>query len=90
MQLEYIKANGKYWYPMKSGVQHPNRREGCFYPVCFIKQISNGRWQVDYFDNNYCAYKDHWDNQIPGSRIILYPSGIEEVKFSEKSRFDNR
>lgn len=88
MRLEYIKANGVIYYPQKAGEQDPNKTEGCFYPVCYIKQISNGRWQVDYYDDSLYCYKNEYNNQKPASRVILYPSGIEEVKFTKEKYFD--
>ena len=81
MRLEYIKANGRIYRPQKAGIQDPEKIEGCMLPVCFIKKLMFGRWQVDYYDDNPYAYKYAYDNQIPASRIILYPSGIEEVKY---------
>lgn len=65
MKLEYIKANGVYYKPQEGISDYP------FFLGCSIKKLLFGRWQVDYYDNFY--NKD--------SRIILYPSGIEEIKY---------
>lgn len=83
MKLEYIKANDIYFHPQEAGVQDPRKREGCFYPVCYIKKISFGRWQIDYYDSNIYAYPDNNNNQLPASRLIIYPSGIQEIKYNE-------
>lgn len=85
MKLDYIKANGKKYYPREAYVQDPNLIEGCYYPVCFIKKLFFGRWQIDYYDD-YVQYEINGgysmrDECKPNARIILYPSGIEEVKW---------
>ena len=81
MKLEYIKANGKCYYPQEAGIQHSNRPNEN-YPVCLIKELWFGRWQIDYYD------EDKWSNSLsariedePNQRLMLYPSGIEEIKW---------
>lgn len=82
MKISYIKTKDKTWYPQKAGVQVPKYREGYFYPVCYIKAISKGRYQIDYFDDSYIGvYNNAVDNQHPHSRKIIYPSGVLEVEF---------
>jgi len=80
MKLRYIKANDIYYHPIEVGLQDPNRIAGCFYSVCYIKKLSLGRYQVDYYDELLDFYKNQ-NNQIPLSRIILYPNGIQEIKY---------
>lgn len=83
--LEYIKANGEYYTPQEPGVQDPKKIEGVFYPACYIKKLWFGRWQVDIYDD-FAQYHIHGSstlhsNQKPNTRIILYPAGIEEIKY---------
>ena len=41
-----------------------------------------GRWQIDYFDEfNHKGFWGNNENQTPNTRVILYPSGIEEIKY---------
>lgn len=79
--LEYIKANGKYYSPQKAGEQNPRHIKGSYFDVYYIKKLMFGRWQIDYYDTLYWKPNNGSDNQIPNARIILYPSGIEEIKF---------
>ena len=81
MKLKYIKSDGVCYFPQEAGVQNPEKIIGCFLPVCYIKQISKGRWQIDYYDDNLYAYDNHGDNQKPVSRKILYPAGIQEIQY---------
>lgn len=55
------------------------KANGIYYQAnetCLIKKLWFGRWQVDYFDYLYLG-----DTGKPNMRVILYPSGIEEIKF---------
>ena len=85
-QLLYIKANGVYYRPQKPGIMDENKNFGN-YPVCLIKKILFGLlWQIDYFDKVY-QYTEKGgysfgDEDIPNQRIILYPLGIEEIKWA--------
>lgn len=71
---------------MRSGVQDEKKTEGYFKPVCYIQKISDGRYQIDYYNE---FIKDDsgfvMDNQTPNARIILYPSGIKQINFINKS-----
>lgn len=80
MKIEYIKANDVYYSPQEVGVQHPEKIPGCFYAVCHIKKLSFGRWQIDFYDE-FLDFCKHQNNQIPASRVILYPCGIQEIKY---------
>ncbi len=86
MKLQYIKANGEYYKPQEAGKQHPEMIEGVCYPVCYIKKLWFGRWQVDYYDELNAHYEkgySRWnENQKPSHRLILYPSVIEEIKYT--------
>ena len=84
MKLEYIKANGVRFYP----VEPKTVRTGyhTFKPICYIKKLWFGRWQVDYYDETIHYHDQRMvgmmeRNQTPSHRIILYPSGIEEIKY---------
>jgi hypothetical protein len=88
MRLEYIKANGIYYRPQKAGVQDTDKIEGCLLLVCFIKKLFFGRWQIDYYDDGLYVYKSSYDNQKPASRLILYPSAIELIKYTEETYFE--
>jgi len=80
MEIEYIKANGNYYQPQKKGVDNP-RGIGC-YPVCFITKLLFGRWKIEKYDSQYNDLSDYPNgNQIPNCKIILYPAGIQEVKY---------
>lgn len=84
-KLQYIKANGKYYRPQESGIQDTSKAEVNF-PVCLIKKLWFGRWQIDYFDEITQIYDkggySFGDEDKPNQRVILYPSGIEEIKYS--------
>ncbi len=90
MELIHIKANNKYYHPMKKGIQNPTCWDGIFYDVCFIKKLWFGVWRVDYYDQDEfkqvtpLPFPFHsQSNQIPNVRIYLYPSGIQEVKYKK-------
>lgn len=86
MKLQYIKANGEYYRVQEPGIQDPIMKEGIYRPVCYIKKLWFGRWQVDYYDNHNAHYEKGYstwgENQKPSHRIILYPAGIEEIKYT--------
>lgn len=82
MKIKYIKANDIYYHPIETGKQDPSKIQGCFYPVCYIKKLSLGRYQIDYYDEYIDFYKNQ-NNQLPLSRIILYPSGIQEIRYEK-------
>ncbi len=84
MEIEYIKAGGKYYTPQKAGVKDPSKTSGNLH-VCIIKKLLFGRYQIDY----YCDYRQfyelggyqHGNEDKPNTRLILYPAGIEEIRF---------
>lgn len=84
MEIEYIKANGKYYRPQKAGVRMEDSL--CNHPVCVIKKLFFGVWRIDYhceYTRRYiiqCGYTPG-DEDIPNKRLILYPSGIEEISY---------
>lgn len=82
MKIKYIKANGEYFWPQEKGVQDPKKIPGCFKPVCYIKKLWFGRWQIDLHDDYFSS---HWNNQIPNARLVLYPAGIQEIKWEKES-----
>ena len=85
MEVEYIKANGSYYHSQEKGEQDPKKIPGCCYDVCYIKKLLFGRWQIDYYDR----FRPDWQkgsdmythNQEPNTRLTLYPSGIEEIRW---------
>ena len=84
MRLEYIKANGEYYRPQEAGIKDPSTHFSNYH-VCIIKKLWFGRWQIDYYDHHkqfevYGSY-GFGDEDTPNQRVILYPSGIEEIKW---------
>lgn len=85
MKLEYIKANGTYYSPQLSGVKDEAKRFGNHH-VCLIKKLLLfGRWQIDYYDQYRPGGFTCGDENTPNARLIIYPSGIEEIKWSKES-----
>ncbi len=84
MKLEYIKANGVFYFPQKSGVKNESKSFSNHH-VCLIKKLLFGRWRIDYFDEmtQYDVQGSYsfGDEDNPNQRVILYPSGIEEIKW---------
>jgi len=84
MKLKHIKANGKYYRPQKAGVKNPVMRFSNYH-VCKIKKLPFGRWRIDYFDEAVQFYNKGgytWgDEDTPNQRVILYPSGIDEIRY---------
>ncbi len=85
MKLEYIKANGEYYYPQEPNVQDPKCHDGICIPVCYIKKLWFGRWQVDLYEDNVeletTGGITFERNKYPNVRLILYPSGIQEIRY---------
>lgn len=75
MKLKYIKAGNKYYYPTE--------KEGNWKPVCFIKQLSGGRFQIDMWDELSVNEEkvESYHTNTPNTKIILYPSGIQEIRY---------
>jgi hypothetical protein len=80
MKLDYIKANGRRYRPQEAGVPKPNTF--CNYPVCKIKKLLFGRWMVEYYDPYDCGGYSFGDEDTPNKRVVLYPAGIEEIRWS--------
>ena len=88
MGIVYIKANGEYYRPQEAGSQDPKCIEGCFLGVCYIKKLLFGRWEIRYYDGLYADWENgvSFDaNQTPNTKLILYPSGIEEIRYKWKT-----
>ena len=84
MKLKYIKADNIYYFPVGEKVQDPKCWEGIWKPVCFIKQLSGGKFQIDMWDSNSADWENgvgNEDKQTPNTKIILYPSGIQEIRY---------
>lgn len=88
MKLRYIIVKGEYYYPMDKWIQDPKKIEGAYYPVCYIKPLEGGLFQIDYFNEVYPYERtEHFPdqgNQTPNARIIAYPSGIEKVEYERE------
>ena len=84
MNLQYIKANNVYYKPQEAGIKKENGCSNC--PVCLIKKLWFGLWQIDYFDLDYqyssAGYYSPGDEDKPNQRLILYPSGIQEIRWN--------
>ena len=87
MKLKHIIANGRCYIPHGTRDQIEGCREGVYHPVCEIKKLLFGRWQVDFHDEDYKYYNEKGQRYYPldksnvNTRIILYPSGIEQIKW---------
>lgn len=84
MKLEYIKANGEYYYPMQPGIQDPSKIDGVCYEEVRITKLWFGRYKVEMFPYVFLS-KDgtYKPKNNPHTTIILYPAGIQEIKYSE-------
>ena len=85
MQIDYIKTKSNIYKSQKKGVKDESKRF-TNYPVCNIKKLSFGRYQIDYYCSLHQCYVLKKDisfrsEDIPNKRIILYPNGIEEIGF---------
>lgn len=77
-----IKSGNKFFIPQKAGVQDPECRPGFLLPVCYIKKLWFGRWQIDYYDELYETEGfGNKRNQTPNTRLILYPSSIQQIRY---------
>ena len=85
MELIYIKVNGEYYRPQAAGVQDPNKIKGRHYPVCIIKKLLFGRWQIDYYDEmaQFHAKGSYriGDEDKPNVRVIISRSEVQEIKW---------
>ena len=85
MRLEFIKADGVIYKAQEPGEQAYGKIEGCFKDVCYIKKLRFRRWQIDDYDErvqyDVLGGYGNQSNQTPNARIILYPSGIEQIKY---------
>lgn len=93
MELKYVKAANRYWYPQEPGVQMEgkNIRPGVNYPVCYIKKIPGGRIQIDFHDDSLSFSYENYirvSRDEPNSRIIIYPSGIEEIGYVTVPKYE--
>jgi hypothetical protein len=84
MKLEYIKADGTYYRPQEPGVKDETKISSN-YPVCLIKKLFFGRWQIDYYDKD-TQWREKGcysigDEDKPNVRLIVYPLGIEEIRW---------
>ena len=89
MDILHIKANGTYYYPTEPGEEPYEKFQGRYAPVCRIKKLMFGRWQIDYYDEWIPDERGYYtgDNQVPNARLILYPSGIEEIKYRVDQKY---
>ena len=83
-KLISIKTKYDVFFPQEAGVKDESKRFGN-YPICKIKKLFFGIWVIDYFDENSISREKGYsfgDENKPNTRIILYPSVIEEIKYS--------
>lgn len=85
MEIDYIKTKDRIYKYQKKGVRDETRIDGN-YPICNIKKLSFGRYQIDYFCSIHQCYVlrkgfTSGDEDKPNLRVILYPNGIEEIHF---------
>jgi len=85
MKIDYIKTKNKTFIAQKSGVKDESKYFGNI-PICKIKKLTLGRFQIDYFCSIHQCYVlkkglSLGDEDKPNKRIILYPNAIEEVHF---------
>lgn len=85
MEIDYIKTKDEVYKPQKKGIKDESKRIGN-YPVCYIKKLSFGRYQIDYYCSMHQVYVlkkgvCFGDEDKPNKRIILYPKAIEEISF---------
>jgi len=84
MKIEYIKANGVYFRPQEPGIKDKLKIEGN-YPVCKITELESDKWKIEYFDID-AQFSDkgsysYGDENHPNVMLILFPSGIEEIRY---------
>ena len=73
LKLKYIKAGGVYYRPTKEeGLSSKIINGVKYYDAITITKLSFGRWKVEGYKST--LYED--DNVL-----ILYPSGIEEIRY---------
>ena len=81
----YVKANDTYYFHTPKNVQKDDCIAGCYRDVCYIKHLLFGRIQIDLYDENLYLTKHGYvtfnGGQEPNCRLILYPSGIQEIKY---------
>lgn len=53
-----------------------------YYNVCYIKKLFFGGYRVEFKDTVLNCTTE--EDQKPDVRLILYPNGIEEIKYSLK------
>lgn len=85
MKVDYIKTKTQIFKNQKSGVKDKSKYFGNL-PVCNIKELTLGRFQIDYFCSIHQCYVlkkglSIGDEDKPNKRIILYPNTIEEVHY---------
>lgn len=88
-KIKYIKAGGNFYQAMEPGEELKKRADGKHfnnYQARRIKKLLFGRWLIEYYD--YWIEKElrgGWTSEShlkANTRIILYPSGIEEIRYT--------
>ena len=81
MTIQYVKADGKYYYPQDAGAVAGIG----FKPICEITVLTDGRVQIDFYsDKTYFKKKGYCRSGLEAkvnTRIVLYPKLIEEIKY---------
>lgn len=89
MELEYIKVDGIYYRPQEPGIKDESKNYSNL-PICLIKKLFFGRWQIDYYNEdiqfNVLGGYSMGDEDKTNTRLIVYPSGIEKIRYIDKSK----
>ena len=90
MKLKYIRTLDNIYYP-SDGKQlfDTNLPQQIYYPFCEIKPIKHGAFEINFFVSptdkteiyDVNNYVHDWDNNTANQRIIVYPSGIKEIRY---------
>ena len=84
MVIEYIITKKGYtYYPTEKKVQHPSRWRGLYRDVCYITELEDNGFQIDYYE--WETGDLDADNQETNRRLILFPSGIDQVNYKKVS-----
>jgi len=86
-KLVYIlTVHGDIYRPQEPNVQDPTKVAGYYHPVCLIKKLLFGRWQIDYFCPKVACVNggiSRGDENTPNIRLILYPNGIQQIRYEK-------
>ena len=86
MEIEYIRTKERTYFNKANLADDNVSLITLVYDICHIIKLEDGSFKIDFNDvfydhKNFKAPKDE-----PNSRIILYPAGIEYVKYIKGER----